>query len=335
MAEHRRETLETAYRWYARVVGGELDAEGLAELSHWLSADQRHLAAYERAQILWERLGSIARGDFPDDVLAVEDAADDIGARRLRYRRWLPTTALGRLGGATAACLAIVAVVLLLFPPGYTTYATGTAQLREVTLVDGSVVVLGADSKVRVRIGQDARDVRLLAGDAFFDVARDPRRAFTVAADATRVQVTGTAFAVRVNRDSTHVAVAEGEVRVSRHRGVFESRPAPTRSLQAGERVTSSPDGLSAVSPVALGDIAAWRDGEFSYVDATLAEILADADRYYPGRIWILDPRVADLTLNLVYESDDIDGLLTNLEEALPITVSRWAGGRLVTVASR
>src|SRR3546814_11678062 len=105
------------------------------------------------------------------------------------------------VGAAAAACLAVVSAPTLLLM-WQSDYRTGTGEMRNVTLSDGSSVTLDTGSAIAVNYGDGRRGVRLLAGRAWFDVAHDERHPFTVSAADARVRVTGTAFDVGLDDDS-------------------------------------------------------------------------------------------------------------------------------------
>ncbi len=79
---------------------------------------------------------------------------------------------------------------------------SGTGEIPFVTRL--RTALLGAARRVIRDCLREQRDtrrtVRLLRGRAFFDVARDPDRPFTVEAGDARVTALGTAFAVSLAR---------------------------------------------------------------------------------------------------------------------------------------
>lgn len=73
----------------------------------------------------------------------------------------------------------------------------GVGEMPVVTLEDGSVVQLNAASAIAVEFTEKRRVIRLLRGEAFFQVAHGADRPFTVMAGTTSVTALGTAFDVR------------------------------------------------------------------------------------------------------------------------------------------
>ena len=75
---------------------------------------------------------------------------------------------------------------------------TAVGEQREMQLPDGSMIALNTDSQLEVTYGENYRDVRLLKGEALFEVTRDPARPFIVDAGIRRVEAVGTAFVVHL-----------------------------------------------------------------------------------------------------------------------------------------
>ncbi len=135
--------------------------------------------------------------------------------RALRTRRRRVTT------GATAGVVALVVLFGLPrawlgpAPDRIASLRTGRGETRAVRLPDGTRVRLEGATQLTVRYGKTARDVTLADGAAFFDVAHDPARPFTVRAGDGKVRVLGTAFDIDRTVGRMDVAVYRGAVRVA------------------------------------------------------------------------------------------------------------------------
>src|SRR5256885_51724 len=90
--------------------------------------------------------------------------------------------------------------------------ATATGRLLNQPLPDGSSLTLDAASRAEVDFYATRRQVRLLAGSAFFAVARDTEWPFMVQAADVQVTVLGTRFEVALEDDAVLVAVDAGRV---------------------------------------------------------------------------------------------------------------------------
>ena len=97
-------------------------------------------------------------------------------------------------------------------PDGITALHYETRHGEQLTrrLADNSVLHLNTDSAVTIRYGKNERLVMLTSGQADFEVAHEPDRAFRVIAGSAEVVDLGTKFDVRLEHDSTVVTVARG-----------------------------------------------------------------------------------------------------------------------------
>jgi transmembrane sensor len=103
------------------------------------------------------------------------------------------------------------------------------------------------------------------------------------------------------------------------------------RILTAGQQVTAVPAGAIADPEVMpRGEPAAWRHGRLVYVDATLKDIIADANRYSREPIAIADEGVANERVSLTYPSDRIEEMVMALSRSLSLEVEHPASGGIV-----
>ena len=339
------EIRETANFWRSKVDQGALNAGERAEFERWMTEDPDHARAYAEAELLWKALGELEY----DETLrasAVKEKCSYPLARPLRPFGRPPHWRLGVAGpfaGIAAVIAASVAAGFMVFSyydapstekmtevvATATVHETGRGVIEKIALADGTTIILGAKSRIEVALSDARRDVRLAAGAAFFDVARDPARPFIVRSDNARVEVTGTAFDLQRKGGALHVAVEEGEVNVSHPVAVGRSadpeaslgRLVSTIALTAGEGIVASrEDGLGKSFDVRRADIGAWREGQLVFFRATLAEIADDANRYAETPI-VVDDQVRDLRMTLTVEAGDTSGLLAMLERAAPVRV--------------
>jgi len=200
----------------SRETSQEIDAtaaDWAAKLDRGLSADERaRLDAWAAADV--RRQGAVAR------AMAVLAHFDAEPAEADSPRKAAPALGLGRrgflAGGAIAASVGAVGVLLASRISQGDDYATAKGERRSVRLEDGSLIVLNAASKVRVRYSRGRRDIALLRGEALFDVAKDAARPFVVRSEGLDVRAVGTSFSVsRLRGRPLEVYVAAGFVDVA------------------------------------------------------------------------------------------------------------------------
>lgn len=149
-----------------------------------------------------------------------------------------------------------------------------------LVLSDGTKVWLNADSKIKypVSFGQDKREVSL-RGEGYFEVAKDSTRPFIVSTDKMDVRVLGTTFDVNTYEDEgkSFVVLVEGLVEVSAGKG-------ESRIITPGYMAEVNMHDVQAkiqISKCDLEHYIAWKNGNFSFRNASLTEILKRVSRYY------------------------------------------------------
>lgn len=310
-----------ACEWLAVMRSDCKTAGEVEQFRAWLEADARHQAAYDEVYAHWLELSGL-RG-------MIDPASyQELGAPRAGQR--FAAMALTRPAWAAAAGLLLTVALLFaltLRPPSPAAgdYTTSTAEIKEVKLPDASQATLGALSAMEVAYSATERRVALIAGEAFFAVEPDAARPFVVVVADAEIRALGTKFEVRRSRAGVRVSVLEGKVEVT------QTRLSAKRVLAAQERVRVEPGGqLSEIQPVRQSRPGLWRQGRLVYENATLSEVMSDADRYYAGNIIIDAEDLRTLPVSAAFRTDQIQEMMDALSLSLPISVRKLSNGDLV-----
>ncbi len=198
-------------------------------------------------------------------------------------------------------------------------YATGPGERRELTLDDGTAVVLAPRSTLTVArgYGREARSLRL-DGEAWFAVSHDAARPFTVIAGHHVVRDIGTVFTVRSRHpDSVAVIVVEGRVAVGR-----EERPGETM-LAAGDVAefgTADPTVRHDQPVVAMSG---WRDGRLEFTTEPADRVARRLSEWFGVTIVIADSGLAQRPVSATFARGSLDDALDVLSLLLGTTVHR------------
>jgi transmembrane sensor len=190
-----------------------------------------------------------------------------------------------------------------------------------VKFSDGSVAYLNTRTHLRwVGSGNDRR-VELISGEALFDVIHDEARPFTVSMDGSEIHVLGTRFNVyRKDNGDVTVTVLEGLVEV---RG-FARGPSPewVRKLSANQQIEYRPIGLVA-DPRKIDALRAvsWRSGWLTLDGASMTSVVDELNRYTDKRIYIRDPRLADIKVTGQFSTRDVNRALESLQSVAAVEV--------------
>src|SRR6202042_1154910 len=109
-------------------------------------------------------------------------------------------------------------------------FRTALGEQRSVLLADGSRATLNTASTIEVILQKGRREVRLVQGEALFEVAHDSARPFVVRAGNALLKDVGTQFNVDMRSNGTTVTVVEGQVAVD------SAATSESASAQAGSR---------------------------------------------------------------------------------------------------
>ena len=333
-----------AHDWRALLSSPDAKDEDRRAFQAWLSADIRHEEAYDRAVTLWAAYDHLRMDDIDEDLmrptsmerwsLLIERTRSILAARRLRL-------------AAVATVIAIIAAPVVMTvvsesersavvsDSAIATYSTETGETVTVTLDDGTIATLGASTEIETVLSADARRVLLKSGAAFFEVSHDEARPFSVEAGDLTAKALGTAFDVRNNGGVMRIAVADGEVEVAYPFFLFGwQTPLRTReTLEVGQQVAATvDDGLLNIQSIPADQVGAWRDDWLVYDDATLNELIADANRYDSRRIVLEDgsQTLGKLTITGSFSAAEIDAMLSMLSQTFPVTIDRSSAGRVL-----
>ncbi len=293
---------DRAIEWLVRIHSGAPGAEAEAQaFARWRAESPKHEAAAREAEALWHGLGGAG-------AVALDTA-------RKTSREKITRRAL--IGGGAFAALGLGALAAGAIRDRLAAdVATGVNEVRATDLPDGSRVLLNASTALALDFSAAERGVRLLSGQALFNVARDPDRPFIVTAADGRTRALGTAFDVDMQPDGVVVTVVEGGVTVAVREGSVTLRADQSLRYDALGR---------AIGPrtVNADSITAWRRGKLIFDRRPLVEVVAELQRHTHARIIIASGRLKGLEVTGVFELADPGSVLETIEQTLPVRVVR------------
>jgi transmembrane sensor len=312
--EPDRATKEAA-RWVVALDDDPDDMEVRARFEAWLRASPANAEAWANTADIYDMMGKVKPAYSAHWMpYAAERNADSSTAAvpaRSGNRAWSAgeNARRGRLRPISrrrvfigAAALGVAACIALLIAPTVVLrleadQVTATAELRSVSLEDGSTVRMGPDSAISIAFANGDRRVRLLKGEAFFEVAHDPDHPFRVTAGAMETTVLGTGFDVRLEDKGASVAVQHGRVRVD----YPAARPPVSERLDAGEWINVTWAGAAEQGTTPPNEVASWLRGQLVARDRPLSDVVDDLRRYYSGLIVLTDAGLGRQRVSGVY----------------------------------
>lgn len=344
---------EAAAHWVVVHDRGDLSDAEQAEFDDWM-AEPLHTAAFAKAH---NALDVFALDDGSDPHLrALRQAA--LETPRPSRRRWL----VG--GGLAAASIAAVVTFMAWTPltdnlaemarpvaggqyanPVQTSASaaatakrrdpsdirTGVGEQRTLRLSDGSTVTLNTNSRLTVAFTEGRRLVRLVRGQALFEVAHNANRPFVVEAADRQVTALGTVFEVRVDPGRMSVALVEGRVAIDRSSETPSQRLAIIEPaiLKPGQQFVAELGSAQMVASVDVSRQLLWRDGFIEFDDEPLDRAVAEFNRYTTRPIALADDGVASLRVSGVFRIGSPDRFVNTVAEILPVEARATHEGRI------
>lgn len=331
-----------AAEWLARLDRG-LTPDEQSRLHEWLRADVKHAEQLLEVAALWDDL----------DVLS------ELSALLPLERPEPPRIARRRFAWAAAAgAFAVVAFAGGLLVHQHTVehvepvpapqtlalaFETSIGERATEQLPDGSVVTLNTSTSIRIEYSAGARDVFIERGEAFFDVADEPRRPFRVHAGGSVVEAVGTAFNVKLAaRGDVEITVTEGRVKV-RDRVPASPAASPERRsdfdttliegevavVDRAERVRDAMPKITRLEPAQLDMKLAWQRGMLIFEGEPLEAMLEEVERYTTADFVVADEQLRGIRIGGYFRAGDVDALLVALRENFDIESERL-GERIV-----
>jgi transmembrane sensor len=326
--------------WLVALSDSECTREEREEFVVWLRRSNLHVEEFLRISELTKGLSNYRfwPEDSVADLIARARAGDfagvvSIGASGSRaaevsgqstHGRWRPRMAVA---ASLAIILLTVGVLAGMFDWGSKTYATNVGEIRSITLEDGSVVELNTRSRLRARFTANERRLQLLAGEAIFNVAKNPHRPFRVSAGSTEIIAVGTQFNVDAHDSSTVITVLEGRVRVTNNTDSHSPIDRQIELARGEQAVIAKHQPPMRIAVADTAKATAWTERRLFFEGATLAEVAIEFARYNDRVIRIGGDVLAAKRITGVFNSTDQSTFVEFLRTHSDIRVREDARG--------
>jgi transmembrane sensor len=206
------------------------------------------------------------------------------------------------------------------------TVSTAYGQIRTLSLPDGSVVTLNANSTLRYAKKWDVEQVRevWINGEAFFKISHLHRTGkvkegerFIVHAQKLNVEVLGTSFDVHNRRGNVQVALLTGSVGLQ-----VKGEDKPVLKLIPGELAEyREKKKLISKMRVKVSDYAAWKNGELFLNNTPLKEILLLIEDSYGYKTILKEPALENRKLSGRFSFSSEDAFFRAISTSLGISI--------------
>lgn len=184
-------------------------------------------------------------------------------------------------------------------------------QKSKIQLVDGSVVYLNANSKISyLEDFEEHQRIIHLAGEAFFEVAKDSLRPFIVVSGGLQTQALGTQFNIKAfpEDDKVTVTLLEGKVKVKDHEG------SQSVLLQDQQAVSyASQKQLLQEVPFVYAEAISWKDGLLYFQQSSLSEVISRLERWYGVEIQLEKSADQPKSISGSFENENLENVLRSI----------------------
>lgn len=333
---------DEAAEWFSLMNDQAVGDELRLDFERWCRKTPENQEAYTHISSLWQSMDEYSDAREMQPYLM---AATQSLNKPLHKMKHFFQGIFGRpvLSGVMAAALLLIVTAAFYytspFPQRDGIYQTERAR-QEVVLADGTRIVLNINTQIKVWFDEKRRLIDLSRGQAYFSVAKDKKRPFTVNFGKGSVTALGTEFEVYRRMDDVTVSLIEGSVKVQSHAlsGVAQNAPSPEREVMITANPNSisipqllvSDHGMSDIAHNPLEEISAWQKDRLVFNDLPLEAALREVNRYSAHQIIIGDPTLREMRLSGVFPSNDSQIFIRALRTYYDITVERDQRKRII-----
>jgi len=262
-----------------------------------------------------------------DQMLPGEQAAlwQSIELEAKLRRKPLPAVSLWLRSAAAVLIAGMIGLSLFYYTAQQSlTVSTAYGQIRTLTLPDGSLVTLNANSVLRYPKKWNTGQLRevWIDGEAYFKITHLHRTGrvkeaerFIVHAQKLNVEVLGTSFDVHNRRGQVKVALLSGSVGLQvKGKNVLRLVPGDLAEYQEKKHTISK-------MRVQAGDYVAWKNGELLLNNTPLKDILLLIEDNYGYKAVLKDPSLGNRKLSGKFSFSSEDAFFRAIATSLGISI--------------
>ena len=206
----------------------------------------------------------------------------------------------------------------------YKTLSVNKGERKTIVLYDGTTINLdsGSELKYPAKFGSDSREV-FLSGEAFFQVAKNPRKPFRIHINDALVEVLGTKFNIRSWKEdnaSVVVTVTEGKVSLGLANSKLLEKVILTKNMQSSLSLSGK---TSKPIIVDASNYTKWMHNEMYFQDASLKQIIMQLERWYDLHFDVAEELLVKENLTVRINNTNLDDVLELISVVTNTTVER------------
>lgn len=350
-------------------LSGELPDSQIKELLEWAYKNESNRKYFARIKNLW----TASRLDHPTPELDLKKEFELLNYRidkeeQKHTSKYSKALIIGFIRNHWLINFVRVAAILVLSYSIASTYyfvnktnqihyneiATNRGEKSTVQLADGTKIWLNSETKLRYPTNLNTKDVKVyLNGEAYFDVAKNPKRTFIVKASSLDIAVLGTSFNVKsyAEENVIETTLEEGKISISGKMGNMRIKePVVLRpNQQATFKINSSEISVAEVPGKVLNEnkerknikeeksiensfkpeliiaeqvesklYTSWKDGKLIFRSERFEDLALRMERWYDVKIQFADEKLKEQKYTGVFEKETLEQALTALSLSYP-----------------
>lgn len=306
---------EQARQWLASLNSGRVTPAQAKALSQWRAQSPAHEQAWCDTLATWKTLQPALKTmlNSEDGVQTIAWAASESRKLQRHRRQLISGTGVTILGG----------LALALFPPlglwpslieYQADFRTAKGEQRTIQPVQGLTVQMNTATRLSWK-DQTTLSVELLAGEAEVQTVV----AMQIQAGQASIQLNQAKINIRwLNDQAVCVSCLQGYSHVQLGQGY---------ELQAGQQLIYDQYGLRSQQAVDIQQVSAWRQGMLSFNDVPLSTVVAEINRYRPGRLVLRNQQLANIPVRMLVSAHKPDLAVHMLTELYQLELINLPGG--------
>lgn len=288
---------QEARAWLRLLQSGEATAWDAQGFQKWMQNTQ-HQQAFQQAKHEWESLNQSAQ------TWSQKHTQQALYASIAQTRRRRTVLQAGIAGASLSLGMGLVFPPAELWPSPQQWGAdarTRTGEQRQLAWQDAT---LNLNTRTSIQKLDQQAGFKLLQGEAAVQV--HTKLDFEVHAGVARCRTRQAHFELSYLHGHTRLVCLEGEMQI--HHPYGDRRLTARQSLHYQEAYISNVESQTRTTP------AAWREGELSFENTPLEQVITEINRYRQGRIVLLNSNIAQEPLSGRFQLHALDQALSQIQ---------------------
>lgn len=301
-----------ASAWLVRLTSGQATTEDAEAFRNWYVLSARHSAAFDEGKRLWQALGPALDAERTMPVTLRPGSTRGFNPARRAF-----------LGAALAGAGCMAAGQVFGWPAWMglsSDYHTGTGEQKQFALGPSVTVAMNTQTQINVRHNSsNTPAIELLAGEAQIHAGILAPAPFIVYTPEVEVHAMAAQFNIRNLDGKVNVGCQQGQLWIQCRGNQSE--------LVAGQQIAYGPDGLGNIAPADVEKMDAWRRQLLIFDRQPLSLVVAEINRYRPGKIIIVNTALGRRTVQARFTLQQLPEVVALIRDAYGAQVTRLPGG--------